>query len=77
MSVSIYPFLFIVAAIVAAVGIKMLISTTSVGKHTYDDFIARRNSVSVICFSILIASISFFSRFLNNSSDYSARLALL
>ena len=50
MSVSIYPFLFIVAAIVAAVGIKMLISTTSVGKHTYDDFIARRNSVSVICF---------------------------
>ena len=43
MSVSIYPFLFIVAAIVAAVGIKMLISTTSVGKHTYDDFIARRN----------------------------------
>ena len=60
MSVSIYPFLFIVAAIVAAVGIKMLISTTSVGKHTYDDFIARRNSVSVICFSILIASISFF-----------------
>ena len=48
MSVSIYPFLFIVAAIVAAVGIKMLISTTSVGKHTYDDFIARRNSVSVI-----------------------------
>lgn len=63
MSVSIYPFLFIVAAIVAAVGIKMLISTTSVGKHTYDDFIARRNSVSVICFSILIASISFFLAF--------------
>ena len=27
MSVSIYPFLFIVAAIVAAVGIKMLISS--------------------------------------------------
>ena len=47
----------------AAVGIKMLISTTSVGKHTYDDFIARRNSVSVICFSILIASISFFLAF--------------
>ena len=63
MSVSIYPFLFIVAAIVAAVGIKMLISTTSVGKHTYDDFIARRNSVSMICFSILIASISFFLAF--------------
>ena len=63
MSVSIYPFLFIVAAIVDAVGIKMLISTTSVGKHAYDDFIARRNSVSVICFSILIASISFFLAF--------------
>lgn len=58
MSVSIYPFLFIVAAIVAAVGIKMLISTTSVGKHTYDDFIARRktlNAISIkpVCFVFL------------------------
>ena len=61
MSVSIYPFLFIVAAIVAAIGIKMLIRATSAGKHAYDDFIARRNSISVICFSILIASISFLS----------------
>ena len=61
MSVSIYPFLFIVAAIVAPIGIKMLIRATSAGKHAYDDFIARRNSISVICFSILIASISFFS----------------
>ena len=33
MSVSIYPFLFIVAAIVAAIGIKMLIRATSAGKH--------------------------------------------
>ena len=44
MSVSIYPFLFTVAAIVAAIGIKMLIRATSAGKHTYDDFIARRNA---------------------------------
>lgn len=63
MSVSIYPFLFTVAAIVAAIGIKMLIRATSAGKHTYDDFIARRNSVSMIYFSILIASISFFLAF--------------
>ena len=60
MPVSIYPFLFIVAAIVAAIGIKMLIRATSAEKHAYDDFVALRNSISVICFSVLIASISFF-----------------
>lgn len=60
MSVSISSFLLIAAVIVAAVGIKKLLGAASAGKHAYDDFITRRNSISMICFAAAIASVSFF-----------------